>query len=155
MLKMRWMVGGAAVAVLAACVAMRGSHAEDAAMTKAQKVRKLMELTGEANLGKNVIQQVSAQMQANEQQGGLPQGFTAKFSEMAKPDEMLELAAEIRGRLLDEADIDAAIVFWSSPAGQRLLKAQAGIGQETGQAINKWVNDLAGQVRAAVAGPGN
>lgn len=105
-----------------------------------QKVRKLMELTGSGSLGKQVLDAMCDQF---DKLPNLPEGFVAKFKELAKGEDIVERVVPIYVKHLDEASVDAAIAFYQTEGGRKLLKAQPAIMKESMEVGQKWGQELA------------
>jgi uncharacterized protein len=120
---------------LLALAALTASAASPAAPPKEQKVRKLMELTNTAAAARQVMDAVMTEFEKNPQ---LPRGFAQKFKENAAKDDLVSLYVPIYVKHMDEKDVEAAITFWSSPAGRRISKAQSMILEESMAAGQKW-----------------
>ena len=112
---------------------------------KEQKIRKLLELTGGEDLAKQVLDHTMAQFR---QMPNLPPGFADKFHELAKKEDIVSMYVPIYMRHLEEKDVDAAIRFFSSPAGRSFVKAQPAIVQESMAAGQKWGETLARRAMA-------
>lgn len=152
-------VTGAALAALAAfALAGCAPHAppQDAApkvaadvkgMSKDQKIRKLLELTGAQDLGKQMMDQMMGQF---EQMPTLPPGFARKFRELAMKQDLVTMLIPVYSRHLEEKDIDAAIVYYESAEGQALSHAQPVILRESMQIGQDWGRDLALQTMKAL-----
>jgi carboxymethylenebutenolidase len=82
------------------------------------KVRELLDLTGAGQLGKQVMDGMLAQFQ---QMPGLSDGFVAAFHEQAKPEELVDRIVPIYTEHLDAATIDAALAFYKTEHGRKLL----------------------------------
>lgn len=128
--------------VLSAVIALvaLGVPASHAAGAKEQKVRKLMELTGAEASARQVMDAVMREFENNPE---LPRGFAEKFRENAAKDDLLAVYVPIYVKNFDEKDIDAAISFWSSPAGRRITKAQAVVLEESMAVGQQWGQRLA------------
>jgi hypothetical protein len=131
----------------ALAIAFLVSAAPPQDQAKEKKVRKLMELTGAADIGKQTMDGMMDQFSKLE---GLPAGFVKKFKEMARAEDLVELVVPIHMKHLDEETIDAAIVFHQSEAGKKLLKVQGAIMKESMEAGQKWGEDLARKVLKAL-----
>lgn len=112
-----------------------------------KKVRKLLESTDAANMGKQVTDGMTESF-AN--MPGLPDGFLAKFRELAKPDQLVERIVPIYVQHVDAKDLDAVIAFFESPVGRRWTKAQGPIVKASMEAGQTWGRDVAMQVMAAL-----
>jgi hypothetical protein len=114
---------------------------QDKAQDKAKraKVLKLMEMTGAAKMGKEIMDQMMAQF---DRMPGLPEGFVKKFSELAKPEDLVKLVVPIYMKHVTEKDLDAVIAFFSTDAGKRWLAVQPKIVKESMAAGQKWGREL-------------
>ena len=109
------------------------------------KVRKLLKVTGAFEMG----EQVMGNMLDNFQKlPNLPYGFLEKFKELAKPSDLLEVTVRIYKKHLDAKTVDAAIAFFTTPAGKKFTSMQPAIMQESMEAGEKWGRDLAMKVMA-------
>lgn len=111
--------------------------------SKEAKVRQLLEVSGASRMGQQVMDAMIAQF---EQIPDLPDGFLKEFKRLAKPSDLVDLIVPIYSRHVEEADIDALIAFYRSPAGQRFVKAQPHITRESMEAGQRWGESLARQV---------
>src|SRR4051794_29958879 len=84
------------------------------------QVRELLELTGAAQMGQQVMSQLVQQFKA---MPGLPPGFLDQVQKQTKPDDLVNLIIPIYEKNLTAADVDAAIVFYKSPAGRNFTAA--------------------------------
>ena len=117
---------------------------ENAEARKERKVYELLELTGPADLG---IQVMDSMMNQFKSLPGLPEGYIETFMELADPDEMIELVVPIYMERLDESTIDGATKYFSSPDGRAMQAAQPPLimedsiraGQEWGAELSKRV----------------
>ena len=132
-----------------------GLRAEDApAGQKEQKVRRLLELTGAAAVGKQAMEQMIAGFQPMEAAGQLPPGFCKKFSDMTDPKEIAELAVPAYVKHLSEEDLDGAIAFYQTPAGRHMAEALPAITRESMEAGQKWGQAMVQKVMAALQNGG-
>jgi hypothetical protein len=102
---------------------------------KEKKIRKLLEVTGTAAMGKQVM---DAMLDNFSKSADLPEGFIPKFKEIANPDSLIELIVPIYVRNLDEETLDGTIAFFETPAGKKFIKAQPTIMKESMEAGQKW-----------------
>ena len=119
-----------------------GSMGEDKASDteKEKKARRLLEVSNAGGLGKQVLNQM---LDAFKSQPGLPEGFIAKFKEVARPEELVNLCVPVYTKHLDQADLEAAIAFYESPAGMRFVEKQGLILKECMQLGQKWGQETA------------
>ncbi|MEQ1571334.1 MAG: DUF2059 domain-containing protein [Myxococcota bacterium] len=111
------------------------------------KVRRLLELTGAGALGQQTMDGMLAQFAS---MPGLPPGFTEEFRAVAKPETLVDLVVPIYQRHLTEADVDAAITFYESPAGKRWTAAMPGIMAESMTAGQQWGTSVATEVMTRI-----
>ena len=107
------------------------------------KIHKLMEVTGAVDLGDQMLDQLMTTFQ---QMPGMPPGFPEKFLEKADTNELVELVVPIYRKHLDEATIDALILFAQSTEGRRFFAAQPAMMREQMTAGQKWGEAVAGEV---------
>ena len=137
---MRKIVLAAAALALSVAAVQVAAPSADAAPSKEQKVRKLIELTGGEDLAKQVLDAMMGQLSASPD---LPPGFVEKFRELAMKDDIVSMYVPIYVKHVAEEDLDAAIAFFSSPAGKRFAKAQPAIMQDSMAAGQQWGMRLA------------
>lgn len=113
------------------------------AAAKETKVRELLEATGAAQLGKQTMEQM---MQAFEAMPNLPEGFAAKFLEMAKPEQLVEMIVPIYMKHIDTNDLDTLLAFFRTPTGKRWIQAQTPMMKDSMEAGQKWGQELAMKV---------
>lgn len=113
-----------------------------AASVREQKVRKLLELTGAAKLGQQTLDAMMAEFSV---MPGLPPGFIEEVRALAKAESLVDLIVPVYLENLQEADIDAAIAFYSSPAGQRMAAALPTINQQSMIVGQQWGAQIAEQ----------
>ena len=106
---------------------------------KKAKIHKLLEVTGAANMGKTMMDQMMAQF---DKMPGLPAGFAKKFSELAKPKDIVKLIVPIYMKHVEERDIDAILGFFSTDSGKRWLAAQPKIMQASMKVGQEWGREL-------------
>lgn len=107
------------------------------------KVREMLDLVGASKMGQEVMQSMLAQFR---QMPGLPAGFVDEFIKQAKPDELVDMVVPIYVKHLDEASLDAALAFYRTPAGRKLLAVQPVIMKESMAAGEQWGKRLAEEV---------
>jgi uncharacterized protein len=107
---------------------------------KAADIRRLLELTGSAALGKQVAAQmlVSLRKMAPE----VPAEFWQEFERELRFDEVIELVVPIYDRHLSRDDVRELIRFYESPTGRKLISVMPvvlrdcmAVGQEWGRQV--------------------
>lgn len=107
---------------------------------KEKKVRKLLKVSGQHKLGKQVLDEMMDSFAKNP---NLPPGFAAKFKELAKPGDLVDIVVPIYADSLEDDALDAAIAFFESEGGKSFAKAQPAIARASMLAGQKWGTELA------------
>ena len=116
-------------------------HGAMAAPATEQSIRELMTLTGSANIG---IQMMQALLPALKRLvPDAPDSFWEDFMKGIQPDDLVKAVIPVYQRNLTEEDIQAALTFYKSPSGQRLLAKLPAITQQSMQAGQQWGQELA------------
>jgi hypothetical protein len=113
------------------------------ATAKERKIRKLLEVTGAGDLGKQVMDKM---LDAFRGSPNLPDGFIDRFKADVHPQEVVELVVPIYGKYLSEEDLDGILAFYETPAGKNLLQAQPKILKESMEAGQRWGQEVAQRV---------
>jgi len=108
------------------------------------KVRKLLELSGAGALGVQMMDGMIENFKAT--MPGVPEEFWTSFRGKVKPDTLIDLVIPVYEKHLSEADLDALIEFYSSPAGRRFVEKQPLILADTMEAGRTWGENLAKDV---------
>lgn len=111
-----------------------------AKLSNEQLTRKLLEVTGAADLGKQVA---DGMLENFRKMSSLPPGFIDRFKQNIQPDSLVELVVPIYMRHLDRETIIAAIRFYGSAPGQRLVKTLPAVTAESMEAGKAWGAELA------------
>ncbi len=109
-------------------------------MTDEQLVRKLLDATGAAALGKQVG---DSMIDTFQKMPNLPPGFLEKFKQNMHTDELTELIVPIYLKHYDHKTLIAAIRFYQSDAGRTLVKALPAVTAESMEAGKAWGANLA------------
>lgn len=117
-----------------------GAGPTGATSAKEQKIRKLIALTGGEELARQMLEDMLLELGKDPD---APAGMAEKFRALAAKEDLVSQYVPIYSAHLQEAELDAAIAFFSSPAGQRFAKAQPGIVRDSMAAGSKWGADLA------------
>lgn len=110
--------------------------------------RELMALTGAADLGAQMMEGMAAQFR---QTPGLPPGFIDTFLELANPDELIDLIVPLYVKAYDDETLEAAIAFYKTPAGKKLIAATPQLTQESMVVGQTWGIELAKATEAKLA----
>jgi hypothetical protein len=111
-----------------------------AALSDEQLARKILELTGAADLGKQVIDGMSENLR---KLPGLPPGFTDRLKQNARAEDLTELVVPIYVKNYDRETMIAAIRFYQSKHGQTLVAKLPQVTQESMDAGRIWGRALA------------
>jgi hypothetical protein len=111
-----------------------------AQLTDEQLVRKLLEVTGASGLGKQVG---DGMMDAFRKMPSLPPGFVDRFKQNLHAEVLVDLIVPIYLRHYDRTTIIAAIRFYRSEPGQRMVSALPEVTAESMAAGKAWGADLA------------
>jgi hypothetical protein len=111
-----------------------------AKLSSEQLTRKLLEVTGAANIGKQVA---DGMMESFRKMSSLPPGFIDRFKQNVQPDALVELIVPIYMKHLDRETIIAAIRFYGSAPGQRIVKTLPAVTAESMEAGKAWGAELA------------
>ena len=104
-------------------------------------IRKMLELSGAARSGEQVLEMMVTQFQGM----GLPipAEFWQEFRADVRPGDLADLTVPIYARHLSHADIKELISFYESPIGRKLVSTQPVILQESMVAGQAWGQAIA------------
>jgi hypothetical protein len=109
-------------------------------LTDEQLARRLMELTGAANLGKQMGTAMAEQMK---KMPGMPAGFMDRFSANIHPDELTALLVPIYVKELDHETLLAVVRFYETKSGRVLIGKLPLLTQESMEVGKQWGGALA------------
>lgn len=112
-----------------------------AAPASEKSVRELMNLTGAGNLGVAVVQNMVQNLK--KAIPNAPESFWDEFMKEINPDELVNRVVPIYQKNLSEEDVKAAIKFYKTPAGKRLIEKQPIVVQESMMAGQQWGGEVA------------
>lgn len=150
MTRTRTTLSMALLALLTAAI-LAPTQAQDEADPLA-KAREFLRVSGRTGLGEYLLDVIDRQVAA---QPGLPQGLMAMIRSLATEEELQRLddeVAAVYARKLDADTLDAAIAFYSTPAGARLAEAQRGVDTEVQGLSDAWGRKIAMQAVMALQG---
>lgn len=124
------------------------SPAAPAALSKEDKVRKLLRLQGGEALAKMTMDKMLDQFKG---MPGLPAGFADRFREKVNLKELTEFALPGYVKHLDDATLDAVIAFFETPAGRNLAAQTPAITMETMDASAAWGRRIGAEVARELA----
>jgi hypothetical protein len=123
---------------LALTVATCASHAEPA---KEASVRQLIRVTGAGEMGKQMIDTMIPELRKMLPQA--PEAFWTEFTASVDVNELVNLIVPVYQKHYSEEDIQAALKFFESDAGKRMIQKQPQIMQESFVAGQQWGQLLA------------
>ncbi|MBK6846754.1 MAG: DUF2059 domain-containing protein [Proteobacteria bacterium] len=132
------LVGGAARPTLAkrAAAAPMSAHQRDA--------RKLLELSGAQQMGKQMISQMLGMMRQNATD--VPEDFWRTIEKKLDFSALLDELAGLYARHLSHDDVSQLITFFSSPVGRRFVAVQPRVMQDSVAISQKWGQQFMQQV---------
>ena len=119
-------------------------QAADEKAAKEADIRKLMELSGSANMGKQVMTQMIATFRQT--MPNVPQEFWNGFEKEIRTNEMIDLVVPIYDRHFTHQDIRELIAFYQSRVGRKLVSQQPDIVRESMGVGQEWGKQLAQRV---------
>jgi uncharacterized protein len=119
---------------------------------KRDDIRKLLLVTGSAQMGKVVLQNVMAQYKKS--MPDVPQKFWDDFMKDVDSNELIELCVASYEKNLSHEDIKATVAFYESEAGKRYVAAQSNIVQENMKAGQAWTQGVAQKLLAKLKAEG-
>ncbi len=126
----------------------RPAHAQAAQGSNATKVadiKRLLQLTGAGDLGKQVMDQMLSEFRR--QFGNkVPSKFWDDFAREINPDDLVRMVVPVYEQNLSREDIQALIKFYESPAGKRFVAVLPKITQQSMEAGQKWGGELGQRV---------
>lgn len=120
------------------------------AMTDEQLVRKLLEVTGAAQLGKQVG---DSMIDTFRKMPNLPPGFLDRFQKNMHTDELIELIVPIYLKHYDHPTLVAVIRFYQTDAGKKMIAELPAVTAESMEAGKKWGAKLAKKTLADLGQP--
>ncbi|HET8828327.1 MAG TPA: DUF2059 domain-containing protein [Pelobium sp.] len=112
--------------------------------TKAEKIKTLLELTGSANLGKQMFEQMIGSFKSRVSK--VPDSFWETFQKEIDMDGLMAKTIPLYDKYYTEAEIDGLISFYQSDLGKKvittlppLMKESMEIGQAWGREIGEKV----------------
>ena len=126
--------------ILSFCVLSLSANAQSS--SKSKKINQLLELTGSAKMGIQIMDQMintfkSSHSTVNEQ-------FWEDFKKEIKMDDINNIIIPIYDKYYTENDIDQLIVFYNSPIGKKMISTMPQVMQESiaaGQKIGKEIGE--------------
>ncbi len=113
---------------------------------KESSIRELMEITGAARMGDQIVEQMTNQLRGVMQD--VPPSFWDALVEEADAEELIQNAIPIYQKYLTEEDIQTINAFNRTPTGRKLIAVQPQIMQESLLLGQKWGQEVAARAMA-------
>jgi hypothetical protein len=133
-----------ALACLAPARAQRAAPADDSA-AKRQDIRKLLEVTGSAKLGQQVLAQMMQTFKSTNPK--VPEEFWDEVMKEFDSGTMIDLVVPVYEKHLTHEDVKGMLAFYESPLGQKLIAVTPAITQESMQAGQQWGLGIARRIQ--------
>ncbi len=138
MRKLSFFSAALAVVVMSLVAGLGFDHARAAPSSKELKIRKLLELTGAAELGGQVVAQMFPSMRRMAPQVPGKVWDDLEREMQKRVPEMAEIIVPIYDDHFTQSDIDALIAFYRTPVGQKFIAELPAITQESMEAGQRW-----------------
>lgn len=103
---------------------------------KRAEIRRLIELTGAANVSADALRQIIAPLKAGYPQ--VPQQFWDTFEKEVRSDELIDLVIPIYDKYYTRDEIHDLTLFYQSPVGQKTIKVLPKLSAEAIDAGQEW-----------------
>ena len=103
---------------------------------KRAEIRRLIELTGAANVSADALRQIIAPLKAGYPQ--VPQQFWDTFAKEVRSDELIDLVIPIYDKYYTRDEIHDLTLFYQSPVGQKTIKVLPKLSAEAIDAGQEW-----------------
>jgi len=113
----------------------------------AESVQKLIELTSGVALAEQMFSQLISVLR---EQHNMSQALVDELRAETDFGELLNKTIPIYQKHLTQEDVDAAIVFWSSPAGEKFTRAAPEISRDSFEIGQAWGRALADRAMARI-----
>ncbi|MHA3044068.1 DUF2059 domain-containing protein [Riemerella anatipestifer] len=118
------------------------SEGVNAQVTKEDKIRELLDLTGSANLGKQVSTMLLNQYKSKSAYKGASDAFWDGLEKRIKPEELIDIIIPIYDKYYTEEDVDELIKFYKTPVGKKVISTMPDIYRDSINAGQLWGNKL-------------
>lgn len=116
-------------------------------------IRRLLDITGSAALGKQALDQMIVGLKPMAPQ--LPESFWTELSSEIDANQLVELTVPIYAKHLTHEDVLGLIAFYESPVGKKMTAVQPAINAEAMAAGQAWGQEVGARVMAKIlAQPG-
>ena len=111
-------------------------------------IRRLLEITGSAALGKQALDQMLVSLRPMAPQ--LPESFWTELAAEIDANQLVELTVPIYAKHLTHDDVKGLIAFYESPVGQKMTAVQPAINAEAMAAGQLWGQEVGARVMAKI-----
>jgi hypothetical protein len=111
---------------------------------KRADIRRLLELTGSAELGIDIMEQMIGNYKMSFPD--VPSDFWDNFMEEVSPDDLIDLIIPIYDRYLTHREIRNIIAFYETPTGKKLIRVLPLIQQDSYDAGTAWGLEISNRV---------
>jgi hypothetical protein len=111
---------------------------------KEKDIRRLLELTGAATLGAQVMNQMLQTFRQT--MPNVPADFWPELQKELNPNELVEKVIPVYDKQLAAAEIKDLIRFYETPTGKKLIKVMPAITQESMEIGKAWGRDIGEKV---------
>jgi hypothetical protein len=111
---------------------------------KTASIRKLLELTGSAQIGAQVFNQIIGSMKSS--MPNVPERFWRELTQEARTQELINLVIPIYDRHLSQGELDDIIQFYETPSGKKLVAVLPAITQESMDVGQIWGKEIVERV---------
>lgn len=117
----------------------------DEAAAKRQDIRKLLEVTGSAKLGQQVLAQMMNTFRSTNPK--VPDEFWDQVQKEFDSGSLIDLVVPIYEKHLTHEDIRGMLSFYESPLGRKLIEVTPAITQESMTAGQQWGLEIAKRIQ--------
>jgi hypothetical protein len=132
------------ICLLATVAWSSAAHAQETA--KQQDIRRLLKMTGSAELGSQVLTQMLSNMKKS--LPNVPEAFWTDVAQEIHTEELVSLIVPIYDRNLSQDDVRELIKFYGSPTGKKFVSVLPKITEESMAVGQTWGNQLVQKVIA-------
>lgn len=122
-----------------------GAAGQDSEKATEDLAHELLEVSGAGQMGVQVMEQMFASFKTA--LPDVPQEFWDEFMQSVDPDDLVKLVIPIYVKHLEKSEMEAAIAFYKTPAGQAILTKLPVIMQESMTAGQQWGMQLGTEVQ--------
>lgn len=125
---------------------------EETKLTKKESIKKLLVLSGSADMGKQMLDQMIDSYKKT--MPSVTEKFWDEFKKKASEDSLIEMIIPIYDKYFSQEDIDGLIVFYESPAGKKFVSVLPDLTKEAVKKGQEWGTKLAEDIMKELAKEG-